>query len=141
MTRFLWHPELRPPTCAFAWMVGMLAACGPAPEHPKVAAKILAAADEDGDGSVSPEEFAELSLPRQGFAPLDTNQDRRLDAAELERAFLTVSPTDFQDEGRRAVHRKYGHPFGGPVDGEGGRGKGKGKGHHRGKGPPPGAPR
>ena len=71
--------------------------------------------------AISSEEFTALSLPRQGFAPHDTDHDGQLDAVELERAFLSTSPTDFQDEGRRAVHHKYGHPFGG---GPGGR-----KGH------------
>ncbi|HCH61516.1 MAG TPA: hypothetical protein DFR83_01845, partial [Deltaproteobacteria bacterium] len=118
MTRGMW-----------VWMsVCLGVGCGPRLEHPEVATRILAETDQDGDDAISPEEYATLALPRQGFAPLDTNHDRRLDAAELEKAFLTSSPTDFQDEGRRAVHRKYGHPFGGPVDEGVPRGKGKGKG-------------
>ena len=118
----------------------LLAACGPRPEHPEVARQILSAADQNGDGTISPEEFSALSLPQQGFAPYDMDHDRRLDAVELEKAFLDASPSDFQDEGRRAVHHKYGHPFGRPVDGPG-RGKSKGKRAPRAKGVPPGAPR
>ena len=112
-------------------------ACGPRLEHPEVATRILQAADLDADGTVSPEEFSALSLPRQGFAPYDRNHDRRLDAAELEQAFLSSSPTDFQDEGRRAVHRKYGHPFGRPGEGESSGRSGRGKGKGKGKGEPP----
>jgi hypothetical protein len=108
--------------------------CGRAPDHPEVVAAILVQADQNGDGSIDPDEFSALSLPRQGFAPYDTNHDRRLDAAELEDAFLSASPADFQDEGRRAVHRKYGHPFGQPGGNVEGR---RGKRPPRGKGPPP----
>jgi len=114
--------------------------CQPKLEHPEVARALMARADLDGSGGVDPEEFQKVSLPRQGFAPYDTNHDRILDLAELEQAFLNTNPADFQDEGRRAVHEKYGHPFGRP----GGHTKGKrpprGK-HPRGKGPPPEGPR
>ena len=111
--------------------------CGPRLEHPAVAQALLQRADLDGSGDVDPDEFRQVSLPRQGFAPYDTNHDRVLDAAELERAFLDTNPADFQDEGRRAVHDKYGHPFGRPggKTKAGGRGKGP---PPRGKGPPPG---
>ncbi len=113
----------------------LVGACGPRPEHPEVARQLLRAADQNGDGAISSEEFTALSLPRQGFAPHDTDHDGQLDAVELERAFLSTSPTDFQDEGRRAVHHKYGHPFGG---GPGGR---KGKRPPGAEAAPPGAPR
>ena len=112
----------------------LLAGCSPRLQHPEVANVLMARADLNGDGAVDPDEFRQLALPRQGFAPYDTNQDRLLDAAELERAFLETNPADFQDEGRRAVHEKYGHPFGRPGGQTAGRGGGKGKGKGKGRG-------
>lgn len=124
------------------WMLLALVGCGPRLDHPEVARVLMERADLDGSGGVDPDEFRRLALPRQGFAPYDTNHDRLLDAAELERAFLDTNPADFQDEGRRAVHEKYGHPFGQPGGQTKRRaaGKSKGKGKGKGKLPPPGGP-
>jgi len=136
-------------------LFAVVAGCGPQPEHPEVAEVLLQRADLDGSGEVDRAEFEQLAFPSEGFAPYDLDSDGGLDAYELERAFLTASPSDFQDEGRIEVHRKYGHPFerpGGNVRGKGPRGKGpRGKGprgrgprgkhpegqHPRGKAPPP----
>jgi len=119
-------------------------ACGPRPEHPRVAEILLQQADLDGSGAVEPAEFSQLAFPSEGFAPYDLDSNGLLDAYELERAFLSTSPSDFQDEGRMEVHRKYGHPFGRPggqTEGKGPRGKGAGGKAPRGKGAGGKAPR
>ena len=114
-------------------VLALVAACGPQPKHPKVAQTLLQSADLDQSGKVERAEFEQLAFPSEGFGPYDLDGDGALDAYELEQAFLTASPSDFQDEGRTESHRKYGHPFerpGGRVKGKGPRGKhpGKGKG-------------
>ena len=116
-------------------LLAVVAACGPQPEHPKVAETLLRNADLDQSGKVERGEFEQLAFESEGFSPYDLDGDGALNGYELERAFLTASPSDFQDEGRTESHRKYGHPFdrpGGRVKGKTGKGP---RGKHPGKAP------
>jgi hypothetical protein len=83
--------------------------------YPRITMAILARVDLDHDGHVSQEEYDKLAFPDEPMDPWDKNHDGELDAAEIEDAFLHADPARLQVEGRRAVYKKYGWPFGEPT--------------------------
>ena len=85
----------------------------------RVSMAIVARVDLDHDGRVSRDEYAKLAFPDEPMDLWDKNHDGVLDAAEVEDAFLHADPTRLQVEGRRAVYKKYGWPFGEPGSREG----------------------
>ena len=83
------------------------APAGAAPEHPAVAAELLRRMDLNGDGGVDAGELGALVMPADpsGARPLggmDGDGDGRLGAAELERAFLRLSPPELTRAARGA---------------------------------------
>jgi hypothetical protein len=87
--------------------------------YPRITRAIVARVDLDHDGRVSKDEYTKLAFPDEPMDPLDKNNDKALDAAEIELAFLRADPARLQVEGRRSVYEKYGWPFGEPTLREG----------------------
>jgi len=83
--------------------------------YPRITNAILARVDLDHDGRVSQDEYTKLAFPDEPMDPWDADHDAALDPVEIETAFLAADPTRLQLEGRQAVYKKYGYPFGEPT--------------------------
>jgi len=98
-------------------MLVILWACAgpPEPAAPQAAldfaAAVIAEADTDGDGALSREEYAAVSMPDDPLKSYDLDDNRQLSVEELATMLLEADPARQQEARRR-----------------GGRNKAKGKG-------------
>lgn len=62
-------------------------------KYPQITQDILSRVDGDGDGSVSPTEYALVGMEDVPFATFDRDGDGKMSAAEVEVSFLKESPS------------------------------------------------
>jgi hypothetical protein len=77
-----------------AALLSLLFACSEAPEAPAspAAVRLLAVLDADGDGKLAAGELSRLAHPSLAWKTYDSNGSGALEARELERLILEVTP-------------------------------------------------
>lgn len=87
-------------------------AAAPVVKYPEITKDIVSRVDGDGDGRVSPAEYARVGMEDVPFSTFDLDGDGSLSAAEVEASFLKESPTTLLNS-----HAPAGSAMGGQAAG------------------------